>query len=259
MTFFLRRGFASPFLCRRKTGGRGKGTCKAVKREENPEKAHMSPGQEAKWQIPDKNRASSGKKSGIHALMRKNRPILIGAIVVAGAISAGIIFSARDSNLRSSPVTINYVRNGSFTNTGTVRDGPTFWITNNTPRMQSIQLDVEVLNEPQWSRHTVLVRPLILPAYTGDFATIEFVLRQYPTNSWRLAGIASEQLQGPAAVFVGFRFWPRLVMARYRSGNKTFSLNPFQKGRVWYGRQTRISSPEVLGTTSIKGTRIAIP
>jgi len=184
---------------------------------------------------------------------RVPRKCLIGTAVLA-AVAAGYLAFAPASKFGPSPVIINYVGNGSFTNAGGVLSGPTFWLSNHTSSAVCVSLScVEVRSGTNWNPYARPRRQLTLGPNGGAYATIEFAYQQYPTNAWRLSGNAGEQLEGAAAALAWLRYSPGILWRSFRARDARMAAGLVAKGNTWYGKHRLLVSDEVLDSKSIRG------
>lgn len=185
--------------------------------------------------------------------MRRRNLRLYAVIASIAVLGVGLILITSALSRGPFPVSLSYIGNGTFTNAGVVVSGPTFWLTNHTSKAMLVSLQsVEVLEGTNWTLYGSPTSQSMLAPNANAYATIPFAYQQYPTNSWRIRGVASEQLAGAAAALGAFRYYPRMLWHAYRTGVARIPWNPFTKRQIWYGHHREIISQVVVDAKSIR-------
>jgi hypothetical protein len=185
--------------------------------------------------------------------MRIKRARLLTAALLGVGIGAFLLPCCHVLDPDAMAVSVSYFGNRQFTKSGAVRTGPTFCLTNHTSKTLLVSLNcVEVQNRDAWIQCGSLDHFLTLSPRGSAYETIEFAYAMYPTNVWRVKGLALESHSGGASFVTAVRYAPLLLHERYIRGKTNIVWNPF--GR-WYGHHREIVSSTVLDPKSIRSRK----
>lgn len=169
--------------------------------------------------------------------MSKRRIIFILLLLLFSAATVGLLVRATK---KGPPVTIRFVKIGSFEHYGTLYNGTTLWITNNTEKPFLVMVrGIEVLNGKDWTKYRLNKDCLLrfsleerravesaLPPHQAGYATFEG-LERLPAAPWRLRMLLGTQLSGAAAIWANLKDIPHDLLG---GGSKQtgVSLNPLR-------------------------------
>jgi hypothetical protein len=194
--------------------------------------------------------------------MRRKRPLLIaGAILALSGVTLFVVFNLH-LNLPVAPVDVRFLGIATSTNNLAARSGPTFWISNNTSKVLSIDpWAVELKEGTNWTKRDYrdFWGPVLLVPHGTISETIDFSSQLYPqpTNTWRLQLNVAERLFGLDAVVAPVAHYPGWLLQRYRTGDTNLSrANPLRFARgTWYGHARKVLSEEVRERYTLTSSR----
>jgi hypothetical protein len=184
--------------------------------------------------------------------MPKKRLLLPAGAAVAAAIITLITLWGRSMNLPPAPVGIAFVGNGEFDNSGALRSGPTFLVTNRTAKALCVTpWAIEVRQGTNWTKRAHRAPPVFIAPHAAAYETIDFASQQYPqpAGTWRLTLNVAEKMAGAHALLLKIKQYPAWL--RQRGNTNLFSIpNSFKQDVSWYGNPKKVLSGDV---ASIKG------